>query len=140
MVAFVTLTKKPISSVEDSAKNSVYEVYGKYFKYNVVVTSNSAVPVKTSCHSLIVYGGDDYIISKYKDRVRNGNKVNQMDSNGRLILNIKLDNLTPNQKTLLTSTSTVTLGVKRAAELDKDGFYCGSFVDIVSVEPYVESI
>lgn len=130
--------KEALVVVENSpVEESIYEVFGKYTTYDVTLKNDPTKTVVATCSALIVSWGDDYIISKYKDRIKNGDWVNQMGRAGHLLLNFKLDGLTSEQKDLLTQDKILRLKIKRSSTVNNDGVYCGNYIDVAGVEEYV---
>ena len=110
---------------------TTYKLYGKYSTYQIVDEES----VTHTCTAFTISTGDEKIVSKYKTMVKEGNTINRIDGNGRLVLNINLMELPQSQQnTLINSTSDVSLMIRDKELPGKDGRYCISFVKLVSVE------
>lgn len=93
-------------------------------------------PATTTCTAFTVIDGDKEFIAKYRALIDGRNTVNRYDSNGNLMLNINLKELSSDEKKILlesTVNSQVSLYTKNKELPGKDGYHCGSFIELVSV-------
>lgn len=127
----------PIGTGEET-----YELIGHYFPYEklmepILYDPETDPPLATTtCSAFMVTGGDADFIQAYKDKVLNGNTVNQIKY-GNLTLNIDLTDLyesSHDDLVKLFSGKTLRLKVKPKSLAGKDAPYCYSFISIVSLE------
>ena len=90
-----------------------------------------------TCDALTVIGGDQSLIFKYKAKVEEGNGINYVDTQGRLVVNLNLDyNLDEAvRKTITSSTpgSPVEVGVLEHNVAAGGVPACFSFFEVLSV-------
>ncbi len=90
----------------------------------------------TKCDVLVVVDGHEELIGDLKDWVQRGNSVNEINSEGNLVINLSLDTLTPaaiNQIKNSSPTNKVQLMVVRITPQPRGASSCTSFVDIIAV-------
>lgn len=93
---------------------------------------------RLTCDSLLVTGGNKILIDSFKTEIKNGNGLNKIDKNGNLLINIELDDLDTNIKSIIKSSSAsnkILLGVIRTTPQPIGVSTCTNLVDIVHAKP-----
>ena len=128
----VLLAVESISS-QNSQKYKPNTFRGFYTHYDKMDWGD--VPV--TCDALTVIGGDQSLIFKYKAKVEEGNGINYVDTQGRLVVNLNLDYNFDEavRKTITSSTpgSPVEVGVLEHNVAAGGVPACFSFFEVLSV-------
>lgn len=93
--------------------------------------------VEVVCDAIIVTGGNDALIDNFKKWIQDGNGLNSMSESGELILNINVSSLSPEDQSLIkssTSENPVDLNIIRPKVLGTGVSACTSLVQIVDVK------
>ena len=129
----VLLSVESIAAKEVSiAKTNTFQ--GFYTHYDKLDWGD--VPV--TCDAITVIGGDEGLIAKYKSMVEEGNGINYVDYQGRLVVNLNLDSVdSAARKTITSSTAglPVEIVVKELILNDAGVPACFSFFEITEVQP-----
>ncbi len=93
--------------------------------------------VEVTCDAIIVTDGSAALIDNFKEWIQNGNGLNRMSENGDLILNIDLTSSSPEDQSLIKSSTSerqVELDIIRPKVLGMGVSACASLVQIVDVK------
>jgi len=140
-----TITMNDLASGSNSGTSTVpiNHIRGYYSTYDVVPypilyePDRDPKPATTTCTAFTVIDGDKEFIAKYRALIDGLNTVNRYDSKGNLMLNIDLRELSLDEKKILlesTADSQISLFAKNKEPAGKDGYYCMSFIKLVSVK------
>jgi nitrate reductase NapAB chaperone NapD len=89
-----------------------------------------------TCDVLVVTGGSEELIEDLKAWVNRGNSVNKIDNEGKLIVNIDLEKLSPQDSNIIKNSNLnnpVKINLVRVTPQGGGASYCASFIDIVGV-------
>ena len=103
---------RPTEIVSETSENE-FDVHGYYEKRSRGWYDDYKEHL---CDSFYVLGGDDTIIDYFRKMVMRGNTVNQMNSDGKLIINLDLSSLSPADVDKIKSSnslSNITLRLKK---------------------------
>lgn len=122
---------------QEPVEKNIYTISGKYTTTEKIRPSNwdDNLLEKHICDSFIVLSGDEYLIEKYKQLVKDGNTINRLDAQGRLILNLDLKPLPQDWAIKITSSSQAITLLINEKDMEGRGVEpCYSFVDVQAVQ------
>ncbi len=89
---------------------------------------------KVTCTSLLITGGNENLIKSFKTQIKNGNGLNKLDKDNNLLVNIGMNSVDPQIKSVIESSDInhkVELGVIRVTPQPRGASTCSSFVGVL---------